>query len=57
MDLLLALMILFPLLAWSGVRIRRTQDPLPEIREIPAGIKALNFPAAPTDRPHQSPAA
>jgi hypothetical protein len=54
-DVLLALVILFPLLAWSGVRNRRSRDPLPQIREEFSTI--IEFPAAPADRPHQSPAA
>jgi len=57
MDVLLVLVILFPLLAWSGVCSRRSRAPLPQIREQLPSIKLLEFPAAPADRPHQSPAA
>jgi hypothetical protein len=57
MDFVLALIVIFPLLCWSGAHIRRSRDPLPEIREAPAGFKLLEFPARPADRPHQSPAA
>ena len=41
MDLLLALVVLYPLLAWSGVRIRRSHDPLPEIREMAAQSRRM----------------
>ncbi len=35
MDLFLALVILFPLLAWSGARLRRPGEPLPESWNVP----------------------
>lgn len=41
MDLLLVLVVLYPLLAWSGVRIRRSGDPLPEIHEVPAQSRRM----------------
>lgn len=41
MDVLLVLAVLFPLLSWSGARIRRSRDPLPEISELPAQSRRM----------------
>ncbi len=56
MDLLLVLIVLYPLLCWSGLRLRRSPDPLPEIREQPAPMIVFDLQAEPEDRPRQSPA-
>ena len=56
MDALRLLVVLIPLLSWSGIQLNRTPDPLSDRRRLPPRDSELDLQAAPATHPHQEPA-
>ena len=55
LDLLLLLVVVFPLLSWSAIRVRRSAEPLKDVSGLSPNLPRLEAQEAPGDRPHQSP--
>jgi hypothetical protein len=53
-DLLLLLVLVFPLLSWSAMRVRRSPSPLNEASELSTKLPSSEFQEAPEAPPHQA---
>lgn len=55
LDLLLLLVVVFPLVSWSAIRVRCSSVPLNEASELSSKLPPSEIQEASEVRPHQAP--
>jgi sulfopyruvate decarboxylase TPP-binding subunit len=52
MDLLLLMVVLFPIVFWRGMRVEASTALIPVARELPSTLEVSELQAAPAGQPH-----